>query len=421
MKFVHCCSRIGCQLLCCCRGPWSIARHASGKVSVWLLAASIIFCVVVGSVVGLRGRTPELPEGVTTQAWSAAAVASRRNRGGGTVEDSDVLITLARQAAGSGRTKVAMDCYAGIPEGHPRLGLQAVFEDSVLRLQSDLAASAERGFQNLLKQSQGSAKIPTRQLNVARRSLSLLFGLLMRTEERGEVLRQLMQDRQADLHDAKYYYFPSLMIWQNSWGAEKVGKFLKLDPENPHLQSAAARYLTGEGRLNEAQQVLSQLVQRDMSDLRSCGWLLECCYELDDWQTYQQVFRRLPPMTEVEPLQLTLMRGEWEIHQKNWKQAEACFHALLQRDPANSQAVMGLVRVNEQLGRIAERDQFLRRSLIIADLRVGLTVCIPGQKDAIRKVAAWCRDLQMHEAAGTFEFFASVETRQSEGSDRSFP
>ena len=420
MRFVHKkFDRRGLRCVCC-KGTHAPVPAASGKVSAVLLAAPLSVCLLAGTAILLRSSGPDLPPGVTAQAWSDAAAASRRNRGV-PAEDCDVLITLARQASRAGRTKQALDCYSRIPPDHARLGLQAVFEDAVLRLECDLAAPAEYGFQYLLKQHQTGTVLSTRQLNVARRSLSLLYGLQMRTEERGEILRRLMQDRYADLHDARYYYFPSLMIWQNAWGAEKVESFLKLDPENRDLQNAAARYLTGFGKLSESRRTLLDLVQTDGSDLRTCAWLLECCYELDDWDTFQSVVRTLPPVTDTEPVVLTLMRGEWEMHQRRWTAAEFFFEALLKRDAANSQAVMGLAKAMENLGRIQERDQFLKRSLIIADLRVGLTAAVPGRIDAIQKVAAWCRELQMQEAAMTFDFFASVESVPNEVPNLNFP
>ena len=69
---------------------------------------------------------------------------------------------------------------------------------------------------------------------------------------------------------------------------------------------------------------------------------------------------------------------------------------------------MGLARAFDQSGRHDQRDQYLQRAAIIAELRVGLTAAHPGQTDALRKVAGWCRELQMTAAAETFEFFAAA-------------
>jgi predicted Zn-dependent protease len=370
----------GCALFLC--GGWPLWK--------WVSAMSV-------------GR----PDFVSAQAWDEAEAICRRNRGG-TVEDSDILMTLARQSGRRGDLQQAFACYEWIAPSDKRHGLQALFEHAVLLLDNNYAQRAERGFLTLLQRHEQGERLSGRQLSIARRSLSLLYGLQMRIAERAGILQQLISNRHADVYDAKYYYFPSLMIWQNAWGAERVAAFLRCDPENRHLLAAAARYRLGEGQPALAQQQLLDLYQQERSNPDLTAWLLESCFELDDWSTFERIHQQLPPRQSSEPLLLSQMRGAWCLHKNQWLDAEVVFQELLDRDAANSQATMGLARAFDQSGRHDQRDQYLQRAAIIAELRVGLTAAHPGQTDALRKVAGWCRKLQMTAAAETFEFFAAA-------------
>lgn len=391
-----------------CAAPAAVTQRPLLHVSL-LTGFALILCGGWPLWKWISVRSVVRPDFVSVEAWNEAEATCRRNRGG-TVQESDVLITLARQAGRRGDLTQAFACYERIAPGDPRHGLQALFEHSVLSLDNHFAQQAERGFVALLQRHEQGDQISGRQLSVARRSLSLLYGLQMRTAERVGILQQLISHRQADVYDAKYYYFPSLMIWQNAWGAEQISAFLRCDPENRLLLAANARYRTGEGQPARAQRELLDLHRQEPSNPDLTAWLLESCFELDDWKTFERIHQQLPPRQSSEPFLLTQMRGEWCLHKSQWQEAETVFRELLGRDAANSQATMGLARAFDQSGQHNLRDEYLQRAATIAQLRVGLTAAHPGQTDALKKVAGWCRELQMTEAAETFDFFVNAGT-----------
>ncbi len=385
---------------------WNIPR----LYSLVLLVTPLPVCWLVFA--WLSESRAGRPASVSVEVWTEAEAKCRRERGDD-VRTSDILITVARQASRSGDLQQATACYEMISSQDDRHGLQALFEYSVMRFENNLAPQAEQGFLTLLQRHREGEPVPLRQLLIARRSLSLLYGLQMRLTERAAILQQLIDSRQADIHEVKYFFFPSLMIWQNAWGAERIDQYLSQTPSDISLQAAAARYLAGQGQPDLAREKLLALHGQDPLNLDLTSWLLEICLDLNDLDMFEQIIRDLPPVSAAEPTLLTQMRGEWYLKKQDWAAAESQFREVLKRDIAHSQATMGLARVLDQTGQPDERDKFLRRASVIAELRVGLTVANPGQTEALIKVSRWCRELQMTAAAEAFEFFALGKTGSS--------
>ncbi|MGV2337085.1 MAG UNVERIFIED_CONTAM: hypothetical protein LVR18_24355 [Planctomycetaceae bacterium] len=326
---------------------------------------------------------------------------------GGAPAAAEVCLTLARQAIRDGRVETAFVCFDAVPADDPEHGLQAVFERSSLLFDQSRAGAAETGFRRIIEASRSGGAIPGRQVLYALRTLSLLYGVQMRTGQRAAILRQLMDARQADVHEAKYYFFPSLLVWQNDWGASRVRDWLKNEPDSRPLQNAAARYLIGEGQLDAAREQLEVLYSADPADLETAAFLLECCREQNDAFRFEAICSKLPPESANEPLLLTEFRGKLLLDRKEWLQAEACFQRLLKRDPANPAAWQGLAECSDRLGQSERRLKALDRVAVLARLRVGLAPAVPENPEAIRAVADSCRQLEMTEAAMAFDFFGS--------------
>jgi tetratricopeptide (TPR) repeat protein len=371
--------------------------------ALWCAAISVV-TAAAATICWWFAHQSHRPPGISAEDWAAAkeAAASRLQRAPATAE---ICLTLARKAIRDGRTTTALACLDAVPADDPEHGLQAVFERSSLLFDQFQAGASEIGFQQLLEASNAGKTIPGRQKLFALRTLSLLYGVQMRTERRAAILKQLMDTRQADVHEAKYYFFPSLLVWQNDWGASRVREWLKHEPGSRPLQNADARYLTGEGQLQAARDRLEALYAADPADLETAAFLLECCREQNDAPRFEAICSELPPESATEPLLLTQFRGTWLLDRKEWLQAEACFQRLLKRDPANPAAWQGLVECHDRLGQSAQRQKATDRAAVVARLRVGLGPAVPENPEAIRAVADWCRQLQMPEAAMAFDFF----------------
>ncbi|MEY3457035.1 MAG: hypothetical protein RL215_192 [Planctomycetota bacterium] len=358
----------------------------------------------------LSGTEQGVPDGVSQESWRLAEEATRR-RLSRAPERAEVCLTLARQAIEDRRPEVARSCFAQVPISDTGHGLQALFELSQLEFADHQSERAELGFEELLRAAQAGRPVPSRQQLIALRTLSLLYGVQMRTSARARVLQQLMQSRTADVHEAKYYFFPSLLVWQNDWGASLVKQFLEKNPDSRALRNAAARYATGRGELERARAELEMLHQQNPSDLETVAFLMECCHEQDDAVRLGTLAESLPVDTSDEPLLLSEQRGAWLVRRKDLASAVVCFERLQARDPANPAACQGLLACLDGEGRSEDRERLARRAAVLAKLRVSLGPATPENPGAIREVAGYCRELGMTEAAEAFDYFAAAATR----------
>ena len=371
-----------------------------------LLLLGLCTVVVIGGLIAIRSAAPQLPPGVSATDFEKAAVDFHRDFGR-KGDRFDVLMTLAKITADNKDYETAIACYQQIPTEHLQYGPSARYEEAQVFAQTDQVQRAEHSFHEFLKLLERGIRLPDRQVVLSRRWLSLILAVELRTEDRRIVLQQLMEDHQADIHDVKQYYFPTLLVWQSAFGSGRVRDFLKLDPSNRHLRNADARYLIGEGRLQEAHEQLTKLHQEDPQDLRTQSYLLECVHEMNQWDAFSAVYADVPHFQENEPWLLTQMRGEWALHQNDWIEAERLFRYLLQIDPPNAVCHMGLARAFAGQGRAAEREAILQRSLLIAKVRVGLAAVTNDDAKTARSVADLSRQLGMEHAAAIFEFFAA--------------
>lgn len=372
----------------------------------WLCLCACIFVAVCGLIV-FRVVSPEIPPGVSAPDYDEASAEFRHqfNRDG---DHFDVLMTLAEIAAKKKDFGKAIACYQRIPPEHVRYGRSARYEEGLLLAQTDQVQRAEDSFSGFLKALENGIPLSERQVVHARRWLSLIFSVELRHEERHKVLKALVQDDQADVNDAKQYYYESLLIWQTAFGSDRVRDFLKLDPRNRHLRNAEARYLTGQGHLVEARERLDRLHLEDPQDLRTVAFLLECAFAMNDWSAFSTVLSETSEFREDEPWLLTQSRGQWALHQKEWLEAEKYFGHILEIDPPNATCLMGLTRALAGQGKKAESEALMQRSLLIAKLRVSLAAISIDNAKAARDVANLSRQIGMEDAATVFDRFAET-------------
>jgi lipopolysaccharide biosynthesis regulator YciM len=130
--------------------------------------------------------------------------------------------------------------------------------------------------------------------------------------------------------------------------------------------------------------------------------LLECHYERNDWESFQQVLQKLPADAPDEPRLLLLMKGEFALHQENWKAAVVQFEKLLAEEPAHVTACLGLSRAYGQLGRREQSRHFQERTRVLSRIRPQLVDVTESNPSACEKLAEQCDSIGYQEAAATF-------------------
>ena len=213
-----------------------------------------------------------------------------------------------------------------------------------------------------------------------------------------------MHDHEASgVWESKLLYFPHLLIWNSPAGRTRLNAFLKENPGDIRLLTAEGRYLTLTGHLAEALSLLEELHQQNPKNLRCAAALLECYFEGNDWVGMGKVIRSLPPNSDGQPWLLSQMRGHWAMHAGRYDQAVAHFDRVLQADPSNPTCHMALASAYGKLQRAEERDDVLRRSLVLSRIRAGMGTVQEADFRPSLKLAAACREIELLDAASTFQ------------------
>ena len=351
-------------------------------------------------------RPAELPDGVSPAEYKQAKLRFlkmyRRNPG-----RIDVLSLAGELAVGEGRWATAVACFREVPSRDPKYGASARLQEGQVLLRLNRAHDAEQSFREFLSLAERIPSVPDEHVAVARKWLAYLLSVELRLEERKDLLADMHADGRADVFDSKQCYFPNLLLWHTSTGRRRLTEFLKEDPANRVLRLAEGRYLTAEGRLDEAQALLEELRADRQNDLEIAAALLECLFERNDWREFAVVAKSLPGYRPGEPWLLTRMRGEFAVHVGDWQAAVNHFEHVLEADRANPWCQMGLARAFAELKQPQARDEAQRRSLVLSRIRVSLVTVKDDDYHAALELASKCEQIGLREAAETFRQHAS--------------
>jgi|GEM_PF-463649 len=348
----------------------------------------------------------ELPEGISREEFRQAQHEFQKQYG---LKASrlDALSLLAEMAVRDERLETAAACFLAIPTEDRRYGLSARLQAGQVLVRLNRAVEAERHLREFLRLANTTQAASPDQIRTARNWLIFLLSVQLRFEERREHLAALHRDGQADEYDSKMYFFPGLLTWNSAAGRARLAEFLKHDPDDVLLRTAQARYLMAEGRMEDAQELLSGLRQKFPSDRAIQAAMLESYLERDDLPGFEQLLSSLSEFIEEEPLLLTRMRVESALHQGDSTAALALLKHLQHRDPTHPVDHMKLAQALNLAGRLRERDAVQQRSLILARIRLNLVNLRDDHHEAASELASACDELELPEAAATFRRHAS--------------
>ena len=365
----------------------------------------------VGVLAAVAGATwwfihpADLPPGISAEEYDRAA-RKYRELYGQKPGRLDALSLAGELAVADGRLAAAAACFAAIPNDDRRYGASARLQAGQVLLKLNRAREAESSFREFLSLAARRPAGTGENVAAARRFLSYVLSVELRFEERKSLLADLHADRQAGVFDSKQFFFPHLLLWHSSTGRRRLPDWLKADPSDPLLREAEGRYLTADGRLDEARAWLEELHREFPERLTCAAALLECLFERDDWDGFAALARSLPEYAAGQPWLLTRMRGEWALHDNDWEEAVRHFERVLADDPANPSCHMGLARAYAALDRPDDRDREQRYSLVLSRIRVHLVNVEEDRPDALLELAAQCDEIGFQEAAEAFRRYA---------------
>jgi len=368
----------------------------------WLGGLFLLLIAASGSLVALyRPRSAPLPDGISHDDYERAA-RELAIRFGRPPSAAAVFSYLGELAVQEECWLKAATCFSQIPTRTTTYGISARLQEGQIYVKLNRALDAERSLKEYLSSVASDPSTPPDHLIVARNLLTYLLSIELRFEERKQVLLSIHADGQADVFDSQQMYFPSLLLWHSSSGDSRLENFLQSDPESLTLQLARGRYLTNDGKIDEALTLLRGLCERHPENLVARAALLEALFEQNSWNEIGTVAVSLPDYDENEPWLLTRMRGELAVHQERWQEAVEQFQRVLKVDETNPWSYMGLVTAYGALDEPDRREKMLRRSAGLAKIRTSLVKVNEQDPQAAFDLSEACKSLGFQEAADTF-------------------
>lgn len=352
-----------------------------------------------------------LPAGMTSDEYDRAAAMFRSFYPGSSPDRFDILSLSGELAANEEDYAKAVACLREIPTNHSRYGLPARLQEGTALVKLHRVTEAERVLREYLSEARKKESIRIQDVIDAYKWLNYVLSAELRLEERAAFLVEVHQIGLADILDSKQLFFPNLLILNSPAGRKKIEDCLQVEPENLDLQIANVRYLTLGGSFEEAVSEGEKLMARHPDDLRVAGVLMEALFESDQLERFDEVAGALPSAQESDPWLIMRLRGEYALGQGNYEDAVRQFQWVLQRDPANAPAQMGLATAYGKLGKTDEQKNALERSGVLAQIRVNLNNiqndAIGATKDLVEK----CNEIDFPLAAKVFQSHVETMTR----------
>lgn len=370
-----------------------------------VLATGLVTCVVLMLVAcrpqSITKETPALPQGVSRELYEAV-----RNDLGHSDDqpptESAILFALAERLRADREFGAAVACLERVPSDDPERGTEARLQQGLLLVTLHHAAEAERNFQELIALAQAGRKVPSDQVAEALDMLRFLLGVELRFEERHGILRATHLLNVADTNDAITYCFPSVLRWNGEQAVRWLEEFLAQDPEDFTLRVALGRYRTGQGNLDEAEDILRRCCIERPDDLCAQAALLACHYERADWEQMEDILANLPPAKPDEPWLLLRLRGHVHNHFGRFQNAADVFTMAITADPANGESHLGLGKALAGLHRVDESKQEFAKANVIGRIqnRLGWIQVRDEDVTALMEVAELCEEIDLDVRAG---------------------
>jgi tetratricopeptide (TPR) repeat protein len=263
----------------------------------------------------------------------------------------------------------AVACWERVPSDHPQHGAEARLQQGLLLVTLRRAAEAESNLQEFIELAQAGRSLPPAQVAEALDMLRFLLGVELRFEERHGILRAIHLLGAADTNDAITYCFPSVLRWNGEQAVQWLEEFWEQTPDDFVLRVALGRYRTGQGQLDQAEQILRQCCDERPSDLSAQAALLACLYERADWEQMNAKLEELPPASKNDPWLLLRLRGHVHNHFGRFQQAFDAFTMAIDADPANGESYLGLGKALAGLQRPEESEIALQKTSVIARIQ----------------------------------------------------
>lgn len=324
-------------------------RRARSKVLFATLAVSLLVLMAVVWNWQRSVKSLTLPAIVDPKEAEIARKSFEKQYGRAATRD-DVLSWMAEWYLSRKRPADAIVCFDEIPTSHPEYGRMARFQQGRELLSLNRAIEAERQFRDLIPLEEASPTLDPKYMLDARQRLRHILEVELRFEERHELLKGVIEREEGDNFETVAACFPSHLRWNGPKAVAWLEDFRAVDPNEPVFRTAHGRYLTGQGKLQEARAVLEQLVGEFPENLRAKAALIACLREADAPDELARRIAELPPQAPDEPWLLLLQRGAYAIQNGQGAVALAAYEQVVRQDGTSAQAWQGIAQATRLTG-----------------------------------------------------------------------
>jgi len=381
--------------------PHNMPARASKRRWLWGSSAVILAVGIIWlAVASLRPARPILPAGVSESDY-ARAERDWKNRYHRRPDELDVISWLAESAVNEGDLETAAACFQRIPSSHPVYGRAARHQEGQILQKINRLCAAEQNLREFIRLESDSTQPQHELLVDAIQRLRSILELELRFEERRALLQDMFRYGEGDLFDTLVYRFPSLLRWNGPAAVARAEAALSSDPECFEIRRAIARYRTGQGRIEEAREILTACLREKPSDLPAFTYLLECEYERGGAEAIAEAVDRLPPPADDDPWLLLELRGQVHNKKLQFNKAIDCFERVLRSDPANATCHQGIAAACLGLHDLERRQQELRAAVLLTRIqtRLGRVVMHGPALQTMIEIVETCEELGLDDHA----------------------
>jgi tetratricopeptide (TPR) repeat protein len=178
-----------------------------------------------------------------------------------------------------------------------------------------------------------------------------------------------------------------------------IAGFAKSSPDDPDVQCGLARIALRDGRIDEGERLLDEIIRRAPSLFAAQAWKGEVLLNRRDHAALAAWHAALPDGADEFP-DVWFVRGQWAAQRNEPRVAARCFWECLRRDPHHQTASYQLANLLGQLGDVESADLFRQHAKRLGDLIMAAkTVEITGRLDAAERAAEACDALGMFAEA----------------------
>ena len=378
-----------------------------GRIRLIALLPIIVAAVVAAVTFCMRPADIRFPSVVTPRDSQRAREAFELKYGR-PPDRLDILSWLAGWYLTQKRPNDAVTCFAEIPTNHPVYGHMARLQQGRTLFRLHKVTEAERQLKELIVAEEASPQIEPEFLINARQQLRHILEVELRFEERHQLLKGVI-DRGEDIaFEAVAGCFPTMLRWNGPDAIQWHAQFMAADPDNVWVRISHGRYLTGQGRADEACPILEAVVAEQPTNLRAISALVAALREAGDVDRADQLILALPPRSRDDPWTLLVQRGYVAVQNGNLEEARNAFEQLQQSDATSTEGWQGIAlvaRLQNDIPRQTQANQMVT-SLGRIQNYLGKTTQDAGNPSSFLDVADLCAEFQLNREGAVMARFA---------------